>query len=46
MGDGDISVKKTCFILIYSHSFLLNAEEIVEIMKWIITHKYYNEFFY
>lgn len=46
MGDGDISVKKTCFILTYSHSFLLNAAEIVEIMKWIITQKYYNELVY
>lgn len=46
LGDGDTSAKKTGFILIYSHSFLLNAAEIVEIMKWIITQKYYNELVY
>lgn len=46
MGDGDISVKKTGFILIYSHSFLLDAAEIVEIMKWIINQKYCNESVY
>lgn len=45
MGDGDISVK-TGFILIYSHSFLLDAAEIVEIMKWIINQKYCNESVY
>lgn len=46
MGDGDISVKKTGFILIYSHSFLLDAAEIVGIMKWIINQKYCNESVY
>lgn len=45
-GDGDISVKKTGFILMYSYSFLLNAAEIVETMKWVITQKYYNELVY
>lgn len=30
----------------YSFSFLLNAAEIVETMKWIITQKYYNELVY
>lgn len=46
MGDRDISVKKTVFIFIYSHTFLLNAAETVEIMEWIITQKYYNELVY
>lgn len=37
---------ETCFTLIHSHSFLLSATEIVEIVKWIIKQNYYNELVY